>query len=175
MTVLSSKIILKDIRIFAHHGVLQQLYQQPLVTSAHLQTMLEDEKKLRRLIRKGVLEQLRSLEVTGRNLVLEEVLLDYVRATLQYDRKLLTDTGSEGFRIIGLEQKRETSFEGFRIKGFVDRMDSYRNGEVRIVDYKTGKVELPCRDNRWSMPSTVRADCSPLPFPRWRKAPNSPA
>ena len=126
-------------RVF--HGVLQQLYQQPLVTSAHLQAMLEDEKKLRRLIRKGVLEQLRSLEVTGRNLVLEEVLLDYVRATLQYDRKLLADTGSEGFRIIGLEQKRETSFEGFRIKGFVDRMDSYRNGEVRIVDYKTGKVE----------------------------------
>ena len=32
-------------------------------------------------------------------------------------------------------------FEGFHLKGFVDRIDSYRPGEVRIVDYKTGKVE----------------------------------
>ena len=126
-------------RVF--HGVLQKLYELPLVTPAHLQALLKDEKKLRQLIREGVLEQLHSLEVSGRNLVLEEVLLDYVRATLRHDVQLLSEAGSEGFRIIGLEQYRETRFEGFRIMGYVDRMDSYRSGELRIVDYKTGKVE----------------------------------
>ena len=121
--------------------MLQKLYELPLVTPAHLQALLKDEKKLRQLIREGVLEQLHSLEVSGRNLVLEEVLLDYVRATLRHDVQLLSEAGSEGFRIIGLEQYRETRFEGFRIMGYVDRMDSYRSGELRIVDYKTGKVE----------------------------------
>ena len=32
-------------------------------------------------------------------------------------------------------------FEGFRLKGYADRIDSYKDGAVRIVDYKTGKVE----------------------------------
>ena len=31
--------------------------------------------------------------------------------------------------------------DGFHFKGFVDRMDSYIPGQIRIVDYKTGKVE----------------------------------
>ena len=35
----------------------------------------------------------------------------------------------------------ETQFQGFRFLGYVDRIDSYRKGEVRIVDYKTGKVQ----------------------------------
>ena len=33
------------------------------------------------------------------------------------------------------------TFEGFRIKGYADRIDSYLGGEARIVDYKTGRVE----------------------------------
>ena len=30
--------------------------------------------------------------------------------------------------------------EGFSFIGFIDRLDSFRPGEIRIVDYKTGKV-----------------------------------
>ena len=81
------------------------------------------------------------MEVTGRNLVTEQILLDYVKHTLEHDEKLLEDSCSPGFRILGLEKFMETRFQGFRIIGFIDRMDSYQNGKVRIVDYKTGKVE----------------------------------
>ena len=123
------------------HKVMKQLYDVDLVTPAYLVATEKDMDKRRRLIRAAVLEEMHSVEVSGRNLVLEEVLLGYVRATLKHDINLLANAGSAGFRIIGLEQRRETTFEGFRIKGYIDRMDSYKEGEVRIVDYKTGKVE----------------------------------
>ena len=123
------------------HKVMKQLYDVDLVTPAYLVATEKDMDKLRRFIRAAVLEEMHSVEVSGRNLVLEEVLLGYVRATLKHDINLLANAGSAGFRIIGLEQRRETTFEGFRIKGYIDRMDSYKEGEVRIVDYKTGKVE----------------------------------
>ena len=124
------------------HKVLQRLYKgQALVTPALLAQLQKDTEQLRRLIREEVLLKMRSLEVSGRNLVLENVILDYVLATLRHDAALLAREGSEGFRILGLELRKELDFGGFHFKGFIDRMDSYRPGEVRIVDYKTGKVE----------------------------------
>lgn len=123
------------------HRVMQRLYNLPEVTLAQLKETQKDTLRLRRLIRDSVLEQLHTLEVTGRNLVLEEVLLDYVRTAIGHDICLLAEAGSGAFRILGLEKRLVMDFEGFSIKGYVDRIDSYKPGEVRIVDYKTGKVE----------------------------------
>ena len=122
------------------HRVMRVLYNVGTVTPSYLQSLLKDVPALRKHIRNAVLEELNTIEVTGRNLVLEEVILDYVQGTLKHDAKLLASSGSEGFRIFGLEQRQKTEFEGFRFKGTVDRIDSYLPGEVRIVDYKTGKV-----------------------------------
>ena len=123
------------------HQVMRELYDRTVVSPSYLQELLRDSAGIRKRIRSSVLEQMRSIEVGGRNLVLEEVILDYVLSTLRYDRQLLLTSGSEGFRILGLEKVFQMDFEGFHLKGFVDRIDSYRPGEVRIVDYKTGKVE----------------------------------
>lgn len=123
------------------HHVMQKLYDgKKLVTGADIGKMLNDKAALKAMIRAEILDQMRSIEVTGRNLILERVLLDYVLSTLKHDKGLLEQAGSEGFRIIGLEEFREAEFGGMRIIGFVDRIDSYKEGEVRIVDYKTGKV-----------------------------------
>ncbi len=126
-------------RVF--HKVMEELYSLPVVTPQHLAAFRADKAHLKALIREEVMNQMHAQEVSGRNLVLEEVLLDYVLRTLEHDARLLGSCGSEGFRILGLEQFRETRFEGFRILGYVDRIDSYKSGEVRIVDYKTGRVE----------------------------------
>ena len=124
------------------HHVMQTLYSgRDMVTAEDLSAFLKDKATLKKLIRQSVMEEMHSIEVTGRNLVLEEVILDYVQATLKRDKELLGSCGSAGFRIIGLERKMTMQWEGFRFKGFADRMDSYKDGEVRIVDYKTGKVE----------------------------------
>ena len=125
------------------HKVMQELYSPylgKLLPLADIERMQKDRKDLRKRIRARVMEEMKTVEVTGRNLVLEEVLLDYVAETLSHDRQLLAQSGSAGFRILGLESKRKALFHGFRFKGFVDRIDSYIPGEVRILDYKTGKV-----------------------------------
>ena len=124
------------------HHAMQALYTGRAIISADdLKAMQADEKALKALVRENILEEMHSVEVTGRNLVTEQIILDYVKRTLAYDEKLLRESNSPGFRILGLEQFRETTFQGFRIIGFIDRMDSYQEGRVRIVDYKTGKVE----------------------------------
>ena len=125
-----------------YHKAMQLLYR-PLkrVTVADLDRMMKDRKALKDLIRGLILEEMKTVDVTGRDLVVEEVILEYVFRTLQHDRNLLVQSGSEGFEMLVLEKKMTCLFEGFRIKGFADRIDSYLGGEARIVDYKTGKVE----------------------------------
>ncbi len=125
------------------HKMMQELYSPFLggmLRIADIDRMQKDRKALERRLRQLVMEQMKTVEVSGRNLVLERVLLDYVENTLRHDRKLLADSGAEGFRILGLENRRNALFHGFRFKGFVDRIDSYLPGQVRILDYKTGTV-----------------------------------
>lgn len=127
-------------RVF--HGVMQHLYKQArVITARHIESFQKDQAALRRLIREKVLKEMHSIEVSGRNLVLENIILDYVLTTLRHDAALLEKNPGKGFEIIGLEEPYVADFEGFHFKGFLDRIDSYKPGEIRILDYKTGRVE----------------------------------
>ncbi|HBN01069.1 MAG TPA: hypothetical protein DD383_00295, partial [Rikenellaceae bacterium] len=75
------------------------------------------------------------------DLVVEDVIVEYVIKTLKRDLELLKSSGYDGFEILGLERPFLHDIDGFHFIGYVDRMDSLRPGEIRIVDYKTGKVE----------------------------------
>lgn len=125
------------------HGVMEQLYSgTDTVTAQMLDTLLQGgEDQIRAMIRQGICEKMRSDDVEGRNLVIEEVILEYVKGTLRHDLRLLRESGSQGFRILGLERYMRTTIDGFPFIGFVDRIDTYKPGELRIVDYKTGHVE----------------------------------
>ena len=131
------------------HHVMQKLYEpfdlskgpdKPLLTKADITSFLADVGRLKSLIREEILKEMNSFEVTGRNLVLENILFGYVEETLKHDRQLLEESHSDGFRILGLEHPVDGAIDGFKFVGVVDRMDSYKPGEVRIVDYKTGHV-----------------------------------
>ena len=125
------------------HKTMQDLYSgREIVDGEYLKATLADTSGIKELIRSHIMEEMHSIEVSGRNLVVEEVILDYVKEALKHDISLLGKAGSKGFRIYGLEREmRYRDFHGFNFHGFVDRIDSYIPGEVRIVDYKTGKVE----------------------------------
>ena len=78
--------------------------------------------------------------MTGRNLVVADVILKYVIKTLKRDLQQLEASGQDSFEIIGLERPFYGEFHGQKFTGFIDRIDSFADGQVRVVDYKTGKV-----------------------------------
>ena len=127
------------------HKTMQALYSEdgrprPRIDRETLIRLMAGKKELRALIRRHIMEELKTNEVTGRNLVLEDVILQYVLKTLQCDLDLMKERGVSFFRVLGLEEKKEWTWNGFHFIGFIDRIDSFRDGEVRIVDYKTGRV-----------------------------------
>ena len=125
-----------------YHKVMHSLYGPlPVVGVAELDRLLKDRRRLKDLVRRLIMEEMQTIDVSGRDLVVEEVIVEYVVRTLRYDRELLLRSGSTGFEMLMLEKRMQGTFEGFRLKGFADRIDCYRGGEVRIVDYKTGRVE----------------------------------
>ena len=87
------------------HHTMQALYSgKSIVTADDIKAMKADEKGLKALVRAKILEEMHSVEVIGRNLVTEQIILDYVNRTLEYDEKLLRDSNSPGFTILGLEK-----------------------------------------------------------------------
>ena len=128
------------------HKTMQALYEPfrksgELLRVSDIDSMIADRKAVKKTVRALIKEEMQTIDVSGRDLVVEEVIVEYVLQTLKHDRELLVQAGSEGFRILDLEEKMSGEFEGFRLIGFADRIDTYQNGEVRIVDYKTGRVE----------------------------------
>lgn len=117
--------------------------REPLseITESYVRSLLDPHcgvinDKIRALIKRTF----NSDEVSGRNLVIEDVLRQYVRRTLEKDQELMERCGTGKFRILGLEMEKWWRFGPWRFHGYIDRMDSFVPGRVRIVDYKTGRV-----------------------------------
>ena len=112
------------------------------VSRSLLQALLKDKDGLRAQVRMRIRLQLGGApDVTGRNLVYEEIICRYAAQILRRDLELLERKNLPSFKIIGLEQFRDCTIGGFRFIGYIDRLDSFEPGTVRIVDYKTGHVE----------------------------------
>lgn len=114
---------------------------QKYVTRDYIKSWLSRQDAIKARIRSLIMGELHSFEVSGRNLVFENVVFEYVMKVLQRDLDCMADYGAESFEVLGLELPCKWSYDGFQFIGFIDRMDSFRRGEVRVVDYKTGKVE----------------------------------
>lgn len=123
------------------HETMQALYDTPdgQVSRAYLQALLKDG-RVRETVRHFMLEALHSFELNGRNILFEDLVCSYVRKTIERDLEQLAAAGRDSITIFGLEQPRHLKIGGFRFVGFIDRLDSIVPGEVRVVDYKTGKV-----------------------------------
>ena len=111
------------------------------ISREYIESWLKREKDIRARVRTLIMNELHSLEVSGRDLVYENMVVRYVRKTLERDLELMKDYGTMAFRVLGLEQVRYWTLGGYRFKGYIDRMDSFTDGEFRVVDYKTGRVE----------------------------------
>lgn len=110
------------------------------ITRDYIRSWLNKPDAVRARIRSLIKAELHTFEVSGRNLVFENVILQYVMKVLSRDLECLEARGTDSFEVLGLEQERFLDFDGFRFKGYIDRMDRFSPEEIRIVDYKTGKV-----------------------------------
>ena len=110
------------------------------ITRDYIQSWIDREDVIRAKVRSLIEHELNLVEVSGRNLVVTDVILRYVIKTLKSDKKILEESGKESFEILGRELRVSGTFHGFGFKGFIDRLDAFSPEEVRVVDYKTGRV-----------------------------------
>ena len=110
------------------------------ISRDYIKQWLGREADIKAKVNAEIASQLNALEISGRNLVVADVIVRYVIKTLQRDLEQLEDQGQDHFEILGREIKVTGEFKGQRLKGFIDRLDSFGPGQARVVDYKTGKV-----------------------------------
>ena len=110
------------------------------ISRSYIRQWIGREAEIKAKVKALIAAQLNALEITGRNLVVADVIVRYVIKTLQRDLEQLENEGCDSFEILGREIKVDGEFHGQRLKGFIDRLDSFRPDQARVVDYKTGRV-----------------------------------
>ena len=110
----------------------------PKVTASYLESWLAREDDVRSKVVSLMKAELKTDEITGRDLVVQRVIVRYVMETVRKDLLLLARYGSDGFDMAGLEKQVYAQLYGVPFFGVVDRMDSIVPGMIRMVDYKTG-------------------------------------
>jgi len=125
------------------HNTMQYFYSQcgGVVTMDYVKSLIEDEPAIKAKVDELIMEKIKSFEVKGKDLVTAEILYNYVKQTMKSDVQLMESKGVDHFLVFGLEKDLKTNIGDFHIKGIADRIDSFEPGTIRIVDYKTGKVE----------------------------------
>ena len=110
------------------------------VSQSYIEGWLSRKEDIKVKVKALIMMQLNTIEVSGRNLVVADVIVRYIIKTLQRDLELLKKEGRDSFEILGREIRVAGEFCGQRFKGFIDRLDSFKDEQARVVDYKTGKV-----------------------------------
>ena len=128
----------------ALHSVMEALYdpyRNEIVSPEIIGRMLSEKDGLDALIRTKLNEAFRynGLPITGKRLIIFEMLRRIVEQTLRYDMGYAPFTYLDGERKI----VADLEVDGVKVNliGYIDRLDS-KAGKVRIVDYKTGSVML---------------------------------
>lgn len=142
-----------DARMFGtlFHEVMEKLYQPFLdktIDEAALKSLLLNDRKIEEELKKAFSllffksdGNIRELSLTGRNILVFEVIRKMVIQTIRVDLQRTP------FILKGLEQKVDATLGIFngtravRIGGTIDRID-YVSGSTEIIDYKTGAAEL---------------------------------
>lgn len=128
------------------HNALEELYTPYLNQFLALHHIESMESKIDAVILKYFKQEYKEGEITkGKNLLAFEVAKRNVYNFLQVEKKAITED-NDAIKVLLLEESLscEIQLESFdfpiKIAGKVDRIEE-RNGVIRIIDYKTGKVD----------------------------------
>ncbi len=133
------------------HDVMEALYKpfvnKPLKEKDLLNAIQKIPAKVREIFFEKYLPQeqknLTAPDITGKDLLALEAAQNMIKKYIRHDLNLI----KKGHELIirDLEKKYQTDFitpsgHKVRLKGYIDRIDTL-DGHIRIIDYKTGKVE----------------------------------
>jgi len=135
------------------HKTMELIYRPYLnteVTAGIFTQLQKDRKSVQNALYRAFAEEyfhtekVSDSDITGRNIIICEVLLKYIMRILEIDK----DTAP--FTIMSLEEPLDVSIpirnhEGIdtaslNMHGFIDRLD-YADNTLRIIDYKTGNAQ----------------------------------
>lgn len=125
------------------HGVLENIYKPMLGAQIKTEVLKSNLPKLRQLLtNQFAVEYTNGNIVSGKNLLIYEVALNYISSFLKWDINNLKKKPSV---LQSVEAKLNTIIEcsstKVAFKGFIDRVDIKNDsGIIQIIDYKTGKV-----------------------------------
>lgn len=125
------------------HGTMERLYTEN--SDYDSKSVLALLKNVNDAVEQSFLHEIGNIEIEGRNLLTKTVITELANKIIKND----SEEGS--FKIISLEKEYATEIplnetETFLVKGFIDRLDLKQN-ILRILDYKSGKVEFPPKKN----------------------------
>jgi len=123
------------------HKTMEALYPEgSVLDAAAIEAIRRGKTAIRELVERFICEELKTFEIAGRNIVFSEVICSYIDAILKADAEAIP-AGCR-LHILGVEKYCQKKLGGFEFNGFIDRLDSYGPGTLRVLDYKTGRVEL---------------------------------
>lgn len=123
------------------HESIEEIYSgKERITKDFLSECLKKE-SYAEVVRRHIMDNLKCIEISGRNLIYESLICRYVRQILLTDKKLLEKKNLDSFKILELEKKETDVIGGLKFIGIMDRVDSFEDGVIRVVDYKTGSVK----------------------------------
>ena len=124
------------------HEILQEIFRNYINKAL-------DEREILKLMKDKVEKYFSKYSKSGEFILLKKLVLIKLESFLSDHLKK-----TPSFKVIECEKEFEGKFEGLKIKGRIDRIDSIDDNKIRIVDYKTGSIdnfkydkELALKDN----------------------------
>lgn len=114
--------------------------QLTFITREYIEGWRKRKDDIKKKVKALIKSKLHLIDISGRNLVVTDVIVKYVLKTLKSDLELMSQENVDRFEIIGREVRVSGEYFGQKFKGFIDRLDSFHPDQVRVVDYKTGRV-----------------------------------
>lgn len=125
------------------HNALASLWEQ-LNNSEHLQALPENE--LETLIARHCQDALQPIrQRRPRELGPEYCALELARLHQLIGRWLALEKQRSPFKVMATEQRRDIELSGLKLTLFIDRIDELNNGELLLIDYKTGADLSPAQ------------------------------
>ncbi len=126
------------------HDSLEDLYRPLLGTYLSSEALATAKAKIKTVVKKHFAKTYMEGDISsGRNLIAYNVIVRYLE---NYIASEITEAKTHQIKILGIEEKLNINLNlpeldfPVVLKGKLDRIDE-KDGKLRIIDYKTGKVE----------------------------------